>query len=552
MKKYVQLFGNLLVYFGVYTAVSLIHNLVIVPMFPAYNDILWRNVPVWITINFAITAALLLGFIGIKKAVRKDGRTDNVIAMSRFANLSRENWIALTILGLAIGIFYLSILKLSFVASAFPGFEEYVTLFMRSDSFVLTFLALVVIGPLFEEVLFRGVIFNLLRRTLPIWATFLAQAVLYAYAQPNPSVQAIAFFLAIIYSFVYLRTGSIWSTIWVSAVMNAFIFTTKQFGLHEVFGDFRDATLFFSALLSLFFMVYTVYVIWRGHGAMRYNVMVGNLVLWVFLYFIIYIPSLLLWNNQLLSIKSIEPFLRENNVLGFVIYDLIALAVYYIVMRALHKESLIKVSNFSAISVKSGVLIGLLGIAMGVWVQSFFKIPYIAEAFPQFEGLFSYLTTATFVILVIFLLIHSVYKEVFFRALVYNVLRTEMNMTLSILMCGVIYGGLFFNWDIPMTVYALAGALIFSAMFEWYRSIWAPIINEFLLFFTYYWFRKLDIPYGTLLIVLLVVSSVAIIGLVAYLYRHRERGTGASTDEAKKSRGRAAEQKAAVSMEMGG
>jgi membrane protease YdiL (CAAX protease family) len=525
LKKYAQLIGNILLYCGVFFGVTILHNNIIVPQNKAYNDFLWHNVPIWITINFCVTFILLLLIFRLKKIALKE-RYESIWKMSRFSKISWADFTILTILGLACGIFYVSILKISFISSAFPGLEDYVTLFMQSKSFIYILIGLGVIGPLFEEIFFRGIIFNTLLKVLPFTAAFLIQAVIYAFFQPNLAIQCTAFFLAIIYGLVYTRLRSIWATVWISMVLNIFIFATKQIGFHDVIAKFATSTKVLMTLLSLFFIIYSVYAVWKNTSKLVYNKMVGNLALWVGLYFIIYLPTLYVWNEKIMNIKSIAPFLGENNVLGFVFYDFIALSVYYAVMKLIHKQSLIKVCNFSKIPRKAMVMITILGVAMGIWVQCFFKIPYFAEKFPQFEQLFTYLTTAIFVILVAFLLIHSIYKEVFFRALVYNVLRTEMNIAISVILSGIIYGGLFFNWDIPMTIYATAGALIFSMMFEWYRSIWAPIINEFMLFFTYYWFRKvfaaLGLSYGTVTIMLTVVSSAVIVYAMYYLWKNRE------------------------------
>jgi membrane protease YdiL (CAAX protease family) len=525
MKKYAQLIGIILLYCGTYYGVTILHNQIIVPQYKNYNDFLWNNVPIWITINFCATFILLFLIFQIKKIALKE-RHESIGKMSRFTKISWSDFTTLTILGLACGMFYIGILKISFISSAFPGLEGYITLFMQSRSFFFILIGLGIVGPLFEEIFFRGIIFNSLLKYLPFSAAFIIQAVIYAFFQPNLAIQCTAFFLAIVYGLVYTRLRSIWATVWISIVLNVFIFTTKQIGLHEVVAKFATSTKIIIALLSLFFIIYSVYAVWKNTSKVIYNKMIGNLLLWVGLYFAIYLPFLYLWNVKIMSIIAIAPFLGENNVLGFVFYDFIALTVYYVVMKLIHKQSLIKVSNFSKIPRKAAVMITILGVAMGIWVQCFFKIPYLSEKFPQFEQLFTYLTTATFVILVGFLLIHSIYKEVFFRALVYNVLRAEMNIGISVILSGIIYGGLFFNWDIPMTIYATAGAFIFSMMFEWYRSIWAPIINEFMLFFTYYWFRKVftawGLSYGAVTITLTVISSVVIVYAMYYLWKNRE------------------------------
>jgi membrane protease YdiL (CAAX protease family) len=228
------------------------------------------------------------------------------------------------------------------------------------------------------------------------------------------------------------------------------------------------------------------------------------------------------WNNKIMGITAISGWLGQNNVIGFVFFDTVSIAVYFAVMKWVHKRNLFKVSNFSKISPMAGVWIAVLGVAMGVWVQCFFTIPYFAERFPQFQQLFDYMTTAVLPVFLVFLFMHSIYKEIYFRALIYNVLRPAYSIPVSIAVTGVIYGGLFFNWDLPLTIYASAGALIFGLLFEWYRSIWAPIVNEIVLFGTYFVMKKMAFTYSFGIAAALAVSSAVILAVMYGLWKYRE------------------------------
>ncbi|WP_185897168.1 type II CAAX endopeptidase family protein [Paenibacillus zeisoli] len=520
-KTYFFTLGEVILLAGIFLAVAVLHNYVLVPNSGSYGQYLMHNLPLWISIMFAIDAVLLTIYFLIKKSILKD-RYVKVSQLCNFSRLKGKDFLISTYVAIAAGLLFVCLLKLPFVKANFPDMQDYINLFMNSDSFILTLLGLAVIGPLFEEIFFRGILFSMMRGKLPFLVALLVQAVIYGYCQPSSSIQVTGFFLAIMYGIMYTKMKTILSTIWTGVLLNAFIFTSKQIGLHEVIEGFSPSTLLIIIALCLFVIVSSLIVLGQEERKLPYIKVIGNLLLWTGLYVVIYYPILFIWNNHIMSIASISGWLGENNVLGFIFFDTISLAVFYVVMRLIHKKSLIVECNFSAIPPRAGIVMGILGAAMGVWVQCFFKIPYFADNFPQFQQLFDYLTTASLPVFIAFLILHSMYKEVYFRALIYNVLRPAFSVPMSIIVTGIIYGGLFFNWDIPLTIYASAGALIFGLLFEWYRSIWAPIINEIVLFGTYFVMKKLQLTFSAGIVIAMVASSVVIIYTMYWLWKRRE------------------------------
>lgn len=532
MRKYLLMVGEVALLLGTFLGVSILHNTIIVPNSGAYGDFVGRNLPIWITMMFAITSVLYVIYFQVKKRFVKKNY-ESIIQMSNFKKMNKIDVTISALIGLFLGIFFICFMKLSFIIDGFPDFENYVAMFMNSESFIITIIGLSIIGPLFEEVLFRGLLFNIMRKSLPFVAALLLQAVFYGYAQPNPSIQVMAFFLAIVYGILYYRLKSIWSSLIGAAVMNTVIFVTREYGVQDSIATIPDNILMFTSGFCLFFMIALLVAVWRGDTKVAVLKMTGNLLLWTFVYAAFYYPFIfIVWNQYIMGIDAIAPWLGANNVIGFVPYDILALVIYFYVMKWVNKKNLIKASNFTRMSFKNGVIISILGIAMGVWVQCFFEIPYFRDNYPQFDQLTVYLTTTIVPVYLLFLIIHSIYKEIYFRALIFNVLRTAMPVWISVVGTGIIYGGLFFNWDVPLTIYASLGALIFSLMFEWYKSIWAPIINEFFVFAAYYVLRKLNLSYGPGVVWALVISSIVVLSLMYYLWKNREtKRAQSSADE---------------------
>jgi membrane protease YdiL (CAAX protease family) len=90
---------------------------------------------------------------------------------------------------------------------------------------VLALLVTAVAAPLCEEAFFRGMLFRLLRRRLPLWAAILLSAMAFGLAHASPSVSVallpVFTYMGIVLAVVYARTGSLTSTVLLHGLNNA-------------------------------------------------------------------------------------------------------------------------------------------------------------------------------------------------------------------------------------------------------------------------------------------------------------------------------------------
>lgn len=86
---------------------------------------------------------------------------------------------------------------------------------------VWTLLTLVVMAPLFEETLFRGVILESARARYGTLAAWAVSSLLFGLAHLHPALAVNAFVLGLVLGYIYIRTGSLWSVIILHAVNNA-------------------------------------------------------------------------------------------------------------------------------------------------------------------------------------------------------------------------------------------------------------------------------------------------------------------------------------------
>ncbi|NDI34046.1 CPBP family intramembrane glutamic endopeptidase [Chengkuizengella sediminis] len=250
--------------------------------------------------------------------------------------------------------------------------------------------------------------------------------------------------------------------------------------------------------------------------------LIGILTIYIAIYFAVVI-SVATSFFETFELQNLNDFFNFNQgALYLTIHDLIALPIYFLMIYLMHKKSLFKVSQFVKATNKTMALCLLLGISMGTWVMSFLQIPLIKNSYPQFDELFDFLITGNVVFIILFIALHSVYKEIFFRGMVFNQLRSVLSLPLAIFVNGLIYGYLFFYWDIMLTIYGMLGAIIFNLVYIWYESIWATITIEFSLFTSYFIFREMNYEFSWISISLNVISSIVLLGTMYILWKQRK------------------------------
>lgn len=131
---------------------------------------------------------------------------------------------AISILGLGMGGCIVVALLLSFLQSIFPrlfeGYVETMNQFGRGE-IVITLFYTVGIGPMMEELIFRGAIMDRLRAAYPFWVANLLQAALFGIYHRNLIQGIYAFLWGILLGLVYQATGSILANILAHIIFNA-------------------------------------------------------------------------------------------------------------------------------------------------------------------------------------------------------------------------------------------------------------------------------------------------------------------------------------------
>lgn len=95
-------------------------------------------------------------------------------------------------------------------------------------------LALVVVAPIFEELLCRGVIFEAVRNKWGALAACVVSAVIFGVMHIEPQFVINAFMIGLLLSYVYLRTNSIFAPILLHSINNILAYIFLIFGISEL------------------------------------------------------------------------------------------------------------------------------------------------------------------------------------------------------------------------------------------------------------------------------------------------------------------------------
>ncbi len=90
-------------------------------------------------------------------------------------------------------------------------------------NFIMLFLVLAVLTPIAEETFFRGFLYRLLRKRLPVWAAASLSAAGFAALHGVPALFPWLFYMGVVFALVFERTRSIYSSIMLHGLANALV-----------------------------------------------------------------------------------------------------------------------------------------------------------------------------------------------------------------------------------------------------------------------------------------------------------------------------------------
>ena len=140
--------------------------------------------------------------------------------------------------------------------------EDYQTMFAGIDMIYL-FIGGVIVGPICEEIIFRGIIEEGFLQTYGPNKAILFSAMIFGGIHLVPLQVLSAFLAGILLGWIYWKTRSLWIVIILHIVNNYIAFTFSDFDTHSARDLFTNDLLYYSSFVLALLLMYGAYVLFK-------------------------------------------------------------------------------------------------------------------------------------------------------------------------------------------------------------------------------------------------------------------------------------------------
>ena len=187
--------------------------------FQRYVDaVLARSMEISLVSNLLTLLILLIVFKARRKKLRKELWLEPASGLL-------FGWAA----GLAFCLYWTVTLVMTYLPESWMNDYAEASSVLDQTGF-LTVLSTAIIGPIAEEVIFRGLIFSRLERAMPGWLAAVLSALAFGLCHGQPAWMAYAFVLGLVFAFLRLRTGSILPSMLAHFIFNGISPVAQRLG----------------------------------------------------------------------------------------------------------------------------------------------------------------------------------------------------------------------------------------------------------------------------------------------------------------------------------
>ena len=205
------------------------------------------NTPLILMISAAVTFCIYLLFYRKRKADLK--------SFCRIRMLKPLYMLLLILFGLSLNILLEFILTIFSTLDFFKNqFENYNDLYAQllGGGFLLSLLGAGILVPVFEEFLFRGLVFGELKKITNVKAALILQAVIFGIYHMNLIQGSYAFIIALALGFLYYKSGSLLAPFLLHITINSSSIVMSRFLTDEMLQNSSAPVLLSSVVLFVF------------------------------------------------------------------------------------------------------------------------------------------------------------------------------------------------------------------------------------------------------------------------------------------------------------
>ena len=231
MKKCFISIGKALAYFGLYLSVQTIVTFIYTTILTGYlfatgavNIMDSANLEIALTesltehlmiivllANLITLLGLWLYFIIRKKKVFKE---------LSIHKISPNLYLPLSILAFALNLFTVTAMALLPISeTTMNGYNSSSNILFAGNIFV-SIVSIVIVAPIFEEILFRGLIYNRLKTGMPIWIAAVISSLIFGVVHGHIIWVIYATLLALVFVYLFELTGSLFTCIFAHFIYN--------------------------------------------------------------------------------------------------------------------------------------------------------------------------------------------------------------------------------------------------------------------------------------------------------------------------------------------
>jgi membrane protease YdiL (CAAX protease family) len=178
------------------------------------------------------------------------------------------NIIGLVVLvGLAFNYSFAMINEITSFYKLFPDHQRIMEQLIGGD-FLFTLMVVGIVVPIFEEILFRGIVFNELRKQLSLAAAVMVQGVIFGIYHMNLLQGIYGTILGILAALVYIWYNSIWAPILVHASFNTLSVLMSRVAEEQIISKYPVVQLIVSGVI----LGFTIYWLWKNRIAISKSV----------------------------------------------------------------------------------------------------------------------------------------------------------------------------------------------------------------------------------------------------------------------------------------
>ncbi|SUY46974.1 CAAX amino protease family protein [Clostridium putrefaciens] len=223
MKKYLRTIRNITFFGGLYFIVQIICSIIfgitygITHRNTEFKKLMEDTQKATIDSVYILTLiAALITFVIYILVLRN--KQQNLWQRCNFKKIDLSNMWKIVIIAISVSAFSSSIVYL--MADKFESYNKVNNSIASAYGSILSMLCILILIPIFEEILFRGLIFNELKKTSNIYLAIILQAVIFAIFHGNMLQGIYTFLLGVILSLIYIWTNSLLGNILCHIIYN--------------------------------------------------------------------------------------------------------------------------------------------------------------------------------------------------------------------------------------------------------------------------------------------------------------------------------------------